>query len=308
MNQRASLAAALIFAAAACVVAAAAHAQPTGEPTFELALVTLAGERAIVTTLPDTVFAPRVSPDGTRIAFETIDFSKGASRVTVANLRDLDDRYELPLYDGSMNWAPSWSPDGERVLFIASGPEGDKIWWQLADGSGGAEHLLNARSAESWANGGAAITYLTLAETPGGRDYGIAMLDIAARKTQTLVDRQGSSEHSSNVSRDGRFIAYASNESGRYEVFVEPLPQTGTRVALTSEGGGHPLWSPDGRTIYFDRAGRMFRIGFDPATGRAAGAASALPIEGFIQGEYRRQFELMPEGQRFLMMFPLERE
>jgi Tol biopolymer transport system component len=301
MNARASLAAALAFAAPA------AQAQPTGEPTFELTLVSLTGEREVVGTLPDTVFAPRVSPDGTRIAFENIDFSKGSASVTVANLRSLDDRYELPLYDGTMNWAPSWSPDAQRILFIASGPEGDKIWWQLANGSGGGEHPLDARSAESWANGGEALTYLTLAETPGGRDYGIAMLDIGTRETRTLVDRQGSSEHSSNVSPDGRFMAYATNESGRYEVFVEPLPQDGERVQITTEGGGHPLWSRDGRTIYFDRDARLYRIGFDPVAGRASGTAEALPIEGFIQGEYRRQFELMPDGQRFLMLFPLQR-
>lgn len=298
MNARTSLAALLIGAASA--------GAQTPDAAYNLTLVSLSGEREIVGTLPENVFAPRVSPDGTRIAYENIDFQNRTGRVSIATLRDLGDRYELPLFSGSMNWAPSWTPDGQRILFIASPPSGDEIWWQLADGSGGAEHLLDARSAESWANGGQALTYLTLAETPGGRDYGIAMLDIDARETHTLVDRQGSSEHSSNVSRDGRFIAYASNESGRYEVFVEPLPQTGARVAVTSEGGGHPLWSPDGRTIYFDRSGRIFRIGFSPDTGRVSGAAEALPIEGFTQGEYRRQFELMPDGRQFLMMFLIE--
>jgi Tol biopolymer transport system component len=296
-----------VFAAALAAAAALAQAQPTGEPGFELTLVSLTGEREVVGTLPDTVFAPRVSPDGARIAIESADFGRQTSSVAVADLGDLDDRYELPLYDGSMNWAPSWSPDGERILFIASGPDGDSIWWQLANGSGGGEHLIDARSAESWANGGRAITYLTLAETPGGRDYGIAMLDIESGETQTLVDGQSSSEHSSNVSADGRFMAYATNESGRYEVFVEPLPQSGQRVQITVEGGGHPLWSRDGRTIYFDREARMYRIGFDPATGHASGMAEALPIAGFVQGEYRRQFELMPDGERFLMLFPLAR-
>lgn len=106
------------FAVVLAFAAAAAHGQPTGEPTFELTLVTLAGEREVVGTLPDTVFAPRVSPDGTRIAFEDIDFSKGAARVVIARLEDLEDRRELPLFDGSMNWAPSWSPDGERFLML----------------------------------------------------------------------------------------------------------------------------------------------------------------------------------------------
>ena len=93
---------------------------------------------------------------------------------------------------------------------------------------------------------------------------------------------------------------YASNETGRYEVWMEPLPQTGTRYQLTRDGGSHPLWAPDGQSVYFDRGQQLFRL---KVTAREP---VPLPIKGFQQAEYRRQFDLMPNGRQFLMLFPVK--
>src|SRR5690606_27017240 len=169
------------------------------------------------------------------------------------------------------------------------------------DGTGSSEHLVDGRSAEGWSRGGAQLTFLTLR---GNGDYGISSLDMAARTPAELVDLAGSAQHSSNVSRDGRWLAYASNETGRYEVWVEPLPRTGERSQITQEGGGHPLWSPDGRALYFDREQRLYRVEMDAVNGMPVGEPMPLPIEGFAQGEYRRQFDLLPNGRQFLLLFP----
>jgi hypothetical protein len=88
-------------------------------------------------------------------------------------------------------------------------------------------------------------------------------------------------------------------------VWLEPLPQNGKRYQLTHEGGSHPLWSPDGTTLYFDRDRRMYRLRlFFGAEMPKASAPEALRIRDFEQGDLRRQFDLTPDGRRFLLLFP----
>ncbi|MEJ0098663.1 MAG: hypothetical protein WDO12_02540 [Pseudomonadota bacterium] len=109
------------------------------------------------------------------------------------------------------------------------------------------------------------------------------MLDIDTRKVTTLVDIAGSAQHSSEISPDGHWLAYVSDETGRAEVWAQPMPPaTGSRAQLTTSGGNHPQWSPDGKQIYFDQGGQIYRI---DVSGLAAGGAgkpapTALPIKG----------------------------
>ena len=201
-----------------------------------------------------------------------------------------------------MNWAPMWTPDGERLLFLASGDRPDAVYWRRADGTGDAEHLLDARSAEGWNAGGAVLRFLTLT---GNGDYGISLFDMKSRTATPLIDLPKSAQHSSAVSPDSRWIAYASNETGRYEVWLEPLPRTTVRYRITSNGGSHPLWLPDGRSIYFDRDRQLFRLALNLDGPAPIGEPLALPIKGFVQAEFRRQFDLMPNGREFLVLMPL---
>jgi len=153
--------------------------------------------------------------------------------------------------------------------------------------------------------GGTHLRFLTLKETGGSRDYGIALLDMSSRAITTVIDLPGSAQHSSAVSPDGRWMAYASNETGRYEVWLEPLPGTGMRYRITKDGGAHPLWRPDGRALYFDRDHQMFSVAVNVNDPASIGAPVALPITGFAQAEYRRQFDLLANGREFLMLFPV---
>ena len=285
----------------AVVGGSAARAQaPAG---FDLTLIDLDGTKKVLGQLPGTVFAPRVSPDGTRVAFETRDF-KGPDgpRLWTASLSDLSGRKPLPLVAGPVNWAPMWTPDGERLVFIVSSQSGDAIYVRRADGTGDAEHLIDARSAEGWHRSGSQLRFLTL--KPSG-DYGISLFDMGSRTATEFIDLAGSAQHSSSISPDGRWMAYASNETGRYEVWLEPVPRTGTRYQVTRDGGGHPMWMPDGQSLYFDRDHQLFRLALNTKDLSAKVEPTPLPINGFVQGEYRRQFDLMPGGRQFLMLFPI---
>jgi Tol biopolymer transport system component len=270
---------------------------------FELALVDVDGTKKVLGQLPPTVYAPRISPDGKHVAFETRDLSgPDGPRLWTAEISNIAGRKPLPLVVGQINWAPMWTPDGQRLVFIVSGKDRtDAVYWRRADGTGDAEHLIDTRSGEGWNAGGSQMRFLTLT---GNGDYGISLFDMASRRVTRLVDFRGSAQHSSAVSPDGKWMAYASNETGRYEVWIEPFPKSGARLQVTRDGGSHPLWATDGRSLYFDRDHRMYRLAVNTQDMGSIGEPTLLPIEGFAQAEYRRQFDLMPNGRQFLVLFP----
>jgi eukaryotic-like serine/threonine-protein kinase len=270
---------------------------------YELTLAGVDGSRKVLGKLPASVYAPRISPDGQRIAFETRDPSgPDGGRLWVADIANVTGRRALPSTGAPLNWAPMWTPDGQRLLFLASGDRPDAVFWRRADGGGDAEHLLDARSAEGWNADGSVLRFLTLT---GSGDYGISLFDLKSRTVTPLIDLPRSAQHSSALSPDGRWIAYASNETGRYEVWLEPFPRTSVRYRLTSTGGSHPLWSRDGRSIYFDRDRQLFHLTLNLDGPAPVGEPVALPIKGFAQAEFRRQYDIMPNGREFLMLMPL---
>jgi eukaryotic-like serine/threonine-protein kinase len=287
-------------AIAALVGAVGARGQaPAG---FELTLVDLDGSKRVLGQLPPAVYAPRVSPDGQRVAFETRDITgPDGPRLWTAPLSNIGARQPLSLVVGRINWAPMWTLDGERLVFIVSGEKGDAVYWRRADGTGDAEHLIDTRSAEGWNASGSQMRFLTL---KANNDYGISLFDLGSRRVTPLVDLPGSAQHSSSMSPDGRWMAYASNETGRYEVWVEPFPGTGMRYQMTRDGGSHPLWVQDGQALYFDRDRQLFRLPVNTHDLSSWAEPTALPIKGFAQAEYRRQFDLLPDGRQFLVLIP----
>ena len=292
-----------IFSCAAVVLLAVFAASGQAPAGFELTLFDIDGTSKVLGRLPASVYAPRVSPDGKRVAFETRDPNgPDGPRLWVAELSNLDGRRSLAPTPGPMNWAPMWSPDGERLVYLVSGERPDAVYWRRADGTGSPEHLIDTRSAEGWIAGGSQMRFLTL---KGNNDYGISVFDMVTRKTTPVIDLPGSAQHSSSVSPDGRWMAYASNETGRYEVWLQPIPSDGTRHQLTRSGGSHPLWSLNGQSLYFDRARQMFELKLNFKEPAASGEPVPLPIKGFVQAEYRRQFDLMPNGRQFLVLIPL---
>jgi len=84
------------------------------------------------------------------------------------------------------------------------------------------------------------------------------------------------------------------------------LPSSGKRFQLTRNGGSHPIWAPDGQSLYFDRARQLFQLAVNPKDPAASIEPMPLPIKGFVQAEYRRQFDLMPNGRQFLVLIPVQ--
>jgi eukaryotic-like serine/threonine-protein kinase len=260
---------------------------------LELSLVDLNGARHDVGFLPLSTFAPRLSPDGRQVTYDTQD----NLAVWVADFPGL----KAPRRLTSLAQYPMWSADGQRVIFIGSHNGQQALYWRRVDGTGESELLTDpARAPEHWLNKMQSITFITL----HGSDYDIWRYSLADRKATPLVQVPVSSQHSSRVSPDERWLAYVSDETGRFEIYVQPLPQTGARFQITREGGEHPVWSPDGQKLYFNRGDRMFEISVKLDAGAVAATPTPLPIAGFIQGSGRRQFDITADGKQFLLLFP----
>jgi eukaryotic-like serine/threonine-protein kinase len=283
---------AALAAVASALLAIAVVQRPA--PQLQLALVDRNGSRQDLGSVPISTFAPRISPNGKQVTFDTQDREPA---IWIADFPSLKSMRRLP----GLAQYPMWSADGAQIFFISLHNGQQALYSRRANGEGVAELLTDpARAPEHWLTKMQSITFITL----NGGDYDVWRYSFADKKATPLVGVPRSSQHSSRVSPDERWLAYVSDESGRFEVYVQPLPTTGAKFQVTKDGGEHPVWSPDGRELYYNRGDRLFVVPIKTEPTVSAGTPAPLPIAGFIQDVGRRQFDITPDGKQFLMLFP----
>jgi Tol biopolymer transport system component len=268
-------------------------------PNLELASVALDGTARTLTTVPSAIFAPRLSPDNKQVAYDVnggneegiwiCDLATGAKRQLM----------------GTGKHFPLWTMDGTRIVYISDEANNQSLWWRKADGSDKPELLVDpARAPESWSVTNQLLSFITL-KTSAGADYDIWIYSLRDKKAQPLIEIPGTVQHSSKFSPDGKWIAYVSNESGQYEVYVQPYPTTGKTFRISAEGGYHPLWSPDETKLYFDNDNKLFSVAVRTEPSFTAGSPMPMPVEGFQGGgaNTRRRYDMMADGKQFVMLF-----
>ena len=159
---------------------------------------------------------------------------------------------------GGNNRFPIWSADGQRVAF-QSDREGDLgIFWQRADGTGAAERLTkpdqgHAHVPESWSPGGDRFLF----RVTKGQTVTLWTFAWKDKKADPFGGVQSAAPTHAVFSPDGRWVAYYLNE-GRGALWVQPFPATGAKYQVTTEGGGHLVWSPDGKELLYARPANTF--------------------------------------------------
>ena len=194
-----------------------------------------------------------LSPDGTRAAVIAGE-DGGNTDVWVSDLAR-GTLTRLTTQPG-VDTYPLWSPDGQRVVFTSVEDGRATLSWQAADGSGTPERLFTDERMTDfvpydWSLDGETL-FLTAVSPDTGRDIGMVSSDgsgIWEPLVQTPVD-----EMSPALSPNGRWLAYASWESGRAEVYVQRFPELRGRQQVSVGSGHRPHWSEDGRELFFLRA------------------------------------------------------
>ena len=190
---------------------------------------------------------PVVGPGGRQIAVEISDAESGQHTIWLLDAaRGVSSRLTRPPHDSHL---PIWSPDGRQIAFTSTRSGKWLPYRQRVDGVGETVQLFNRPEWSYAAAGG---------WTPDGQAILVAAQEADGRRRLWMLSASGAGEPRPLVegdfaalSPDGRWLAAASNETGRQQVFVWPFPALDTRFQVSTDGGNWPLWRPDGRELFF---------------------------------------------------------
>jgi Tol biopolymer transport system component len=235
----------------------------------------------------------RLSPDGTRIA-NSINKSGNLADIWVY---DLDRRTPTRLTFGGLNENPIWTRDGRWITYGASNDDKHGIYRVAADGSGKPELITETGAdviASSWSPDGKTLVYSGIGPDKCRHIY---TLPWPGGKPTQLHDNPFF-ENNGEVSPDGRWLAYQSNESGMDEIYVQPFPGPGGKTRISTQGGQRPRWSHDGKELFY-LGGASRAVNMVDLQGGAAFRAG-IPQELFRM-QAGTTWDVAPDGKRFLV-------
>ena len=250
--------------------------------------------------------SPRVSPDGSRIAFGTDNgkeaivwtYELSGSRAMQQLTTVANDRF------------PIWTSDSKRIVF-QSDREGDRgLFWQPADGTGIAERLTRAAPGEahipdSWSPVSNTLMFsVATGSVATSRRYSLATLSLPDRTTATYGGVQSADPPGAMFSPNGRWVAYSMTQDSRTTVYVQPFPATGPPFPLPARGFDTPhaaIWSPNGKELFYTARPSDFEaVSVTTQPSFKFGVPAAVPSPFRLIPPYRhRSYDITPDG-RFL--------
>ena len=245
---------------------------------------------------PQDYVDPAISPDGKRIAVAIRSATVGQQLVIV----DRDRGLVSTLVPGWSSAAPAWTSDGRYLLFDAreSSPQ-TGIYRVAADGS--AEPQLIRPTPLSSHVTSAAGEYASVMVNDPATSTNLWLLGLRDPYEMRPFKRTSASEGQGTFSPDGLWLAYASNESGRSEIYVEPVPGPGGRRQISSDGGEQPRWVRTGREIVYRNGTKMMTVPVQLQPAFQAGKAVELFDRKFDRGGAVAGYDVTPDGQTFVM-------
>jgi Tol biopolymer transport system component len=244
---------------------------------------------------------PSLSPDGQQVAFyKTVNAQP--------DIWLLDTKRAVPTRFTTDGRAlrPIWSPDGKEMVYAAGVPT--NLFRRPVAGRGNERTILETsrpKAATDWSKDGRFVLYRAN-DPETGWDLWALPLDVAHPSVQ--IARTRFDERDGQFSPDAKWVAYQSNESGRFEIYVQSFPEPRVRRTISRDGGAQVRWRPDGKELFYVAFDNRLmavpiRVAADRQTIEADAAVPLFPtrIGGAVQGPNRQQYMVSSNGERFLM-------
>jgi Tol biopolymer transport system component len=262
------------------------------------------GKTQPLLTAPSFYYTPRFSPDGRRLVLGETN-GPGLDLMVYDLQRDTKTRLT---FSGLDNTYPAWTPDGKHIAFRTR----TGIGWVRSDGGGEQQSLLESKGTVdpgSFSPDGRRLAYDALSPDTG-YDLWTLSLDLSDPEhpkpgQPEVFLRTSFAERNPAISPDGRWVAYQSNESGSFEVYVRTFSErgsaTGGKWQVSSSGGSYPMWSRSGRELFYETNNQQIMSAgytaqgdsFSPGRPRLWSKARILPMTESI-------VDLAPDGKRIV--------
>ena len=247
---------------------------------------------------PELVSNPQISPDGKRVAVDQIDTDGRHVNIWIHDLNS--DAARRLGFGPWLEQVTVWSPDGKQVVYTANEKLFFSLYTKNADGSGTAETLVDMGTPQQgpwdWSRDGRYVL--------ARKDHELWYITLPDRQTRPLLQSK-LLVRNAQFSPDGKFVAYASSETGNWEVYVSPFPGFGSKWQVSRGGGEEPRWRGDGKELfYLGPDSRLMAVDVKNSAGFEVGPPVALFLTHLRQPLSAMDFfsyDVTADGQKFLV-------